>query len=286
MTFDNILVPTDLTEFSDAAMAHAMLFQRKLGSKITLFHADEISWLAAEHPIGYYIDNVPEAKIAQQEHLADFAKRYASPDRVVRTEFADDQPARAICACAGKMHADLIVMATHGRRGLTRAVLGSVTERVLRDTTRPVLTVVPRATPSASLRTVLCPVNFTGIARVALEEAAALAQAFEAHLIVMHVVEGELPTVSHVDEEFTAWVNPVIRDRTQYEHIVAHGNAAARVVETAELIGASVIVISAEHRWLADRTILGSSTGQIIRTATRPVLTVMRQAVAATREAA
>lgn len=285
-TFERILVPTDLTDFTDAAMAHAFLFQDKLGSKVTMLHADEISWLAAEHPVGYYIDHVPEAKRELQERLAAFALRYAGAGRAITTHFIDDQPAHAICVYAEEMDADLIVMATHARRGLSRAVLGSVTQRVLRDTTRPVLTVVPAAIPSASLRSVLCPVNFTPVARRGLEQAAIVAEAFGAQLIVMHVLEGEPPVLSHVDEEFAAWVDPLVQNRTRYDHIFAHGNAAARVVETAELIGASLIVVGAEHKWLVDRTVIGTSTGQIIRNATRPVLTVIHREAAEARQVA
>lgn len=284
--FEQVLVPTDLTSFTDSAMTHAQLFRRALGSHVVLMHADEISWVAAEHPIGYYIDNIPERKVELQLRLSEFAKRYETDGSGVTTRFVDDQPARAILAVADEIDADLIVMGTHARRGLKRAVLGSVTERVLRDTKRPVLTVRPGAMPAAQLRSILCPVNFTNVARVALEQAAAIAQAFGAMLIVMHVVEGELPVLSHVNEEFAAWVDPLVRDRVTYQHIVVHGGAAERVTHTAEMIGASIIVIGAEHKLLSDATVIGSSTAQIIRASTRPVLTVVRRPAVETRQAA
>jgi nucleotide-binding universal stress UspA family protein len=275
--FERILVPTDLTHFSDPAVAHARLFQRRLGSKITLMYADEISWLAAQHPIGYYIDNIDERKRELESRLAEFAKHYEWNGPPVETKFVDDQPAHAIIRAADEIDADLIIMDTHARHGRARAFLGSVTERVLRDATRPVLTVVPGVMPAPSLRSVLCPVNFTAVARAALEQAAVLADAFDAQLIVVHVVEGELPLVSNVSETFANWVDPLVRGRTRYEQVISHGDPSLRVTETAEAVGASVIVIGAQHKILGDSTVVGSSTGRIIRAATRPVLTIVQR---------
>ena len=285
-TFERIVVPTDLTIFTDAAMGHAALFHRSLGSSITLMHANEVSWFTAEHPIGYYIDNVPERKDDLRKRLSEFAARYAAYDGSMTTRFVDDEPARAIIKTADEVDADLIIMGTHARRGVTRAILGSVTERVLRDTKRPVLTVRPGATPAPQLRSVLCPVNFTDIARQALEAAAAIARAFDARLIVMHVIEGEPPVFSHVTDEFARWVDPLVRDQTMYQQIVVHGDAVTRITETAEIIGSSLLVIGAQHKLLGDTTVIGGSTASIVRSATRPVLTVIGTPAAEKREAA
>jgi nucleotide-binding universal stress UspA family protein len=284
--FERILVPTELTPFTDVAMGYARLFQRRLASTVTLMYANEISWVAAEHPIGYYIDNVPEQKLELQHRLADFAKRYALPGLPVETLFVDGEPSHAIASAAEETDADLIVMSTHARHGLPRAILGSVARRVLRDTTTPVLTVVPGLVPSPQLRSVLCPVNFSELSRVALDEATDLAAAFDAQLIVMHVVEGEPPLTSDIAERFAAWVDPLVRHRTTYQQIIIHGDAAARIATTAEAIGASVVVVGAKHELLADRTVIGSSLGRIMRSTTRPLLTVVAHQAVQKRRAA
>jgi len=85
------------------------------------------------------------------------------------------------------MQADLIIMGTHGRSGWKRAVLGSVTEAVLRDSETPVLTVTPMLHPlggEISIRRVLCPVN-------AIDMAARIANAFGAELMLMAVSEDD-----------------------------------------------------------------------------------------------
>jgi nucleotide-binding universal stress UspA family protein len=282
-----ILVPTDLSAFGDLALRYALLFREKLGAKLTFLYADEISWLAEEHPIGYYFENVSEAKKALLRRLHDYAAKH-SPD--VATLFVDDAPETAIVQTARDINADLIIMGTHGRRGIRRAILGSVAEYVLRETDVPVLTVNPskfRPDAVAGIRTILCPVNFTDVARTALEKASDLAKTFDAQLVVMHVCEGKEPPVSSdVQNEFRAWVNPLVRANTRYSEVVVHGDAAAAVLAVADQIDADLLVIGAKHRRFADTTVAGTTTERITRYAKHAVMTVIRKETAAKAVAA
>ncbi|HEX3071600.1 MAG TPA: universal stress protein [Thermoanaerobaculia bacterium] len=277
-----ILVPTDLSSFGDLALRHALLFREKLGAKLTFLYADEISWLAEEHPIGYYFENVSEARRTLLHRLRDYAASHA-PD--ADTLFADDAPESAIVQTARDIDAGLIIMGTHGRRGIRCAILGSVAEYVLRKTDVPVLTVNPakfRPDAVAGIRTILCPVNFTEIARSALEKASDLAQTFDAQLVVMHVCEGSEPQISSdVRNEFRAWVNPRVRANTRYSEVVVHGDAATAVLAVADQIDADLLVIGAQHRRFADTTVAGSTTERITRYAKHAVMTVIRKEAAA-----
>jgi len=278
---DRILVPTDMTSFSQLALRYALLFNERLGSKLTLLHADEISWMAAEHPLGYYFENLPEAKAELAKNLADYAAANMPPEAGAETRFVDDSPDRAIVGTAREIDADLIIMATHGRHGLRRALLGSVTERVLHTTNIPVISVAPAMFPSqpgVGIKTILCPVNFTAIARMALERACAMAEAFDAELVVMHVAEGSEPQLfSGVESEFRNWVDPLIRANTRYREVVVHGNdAAERVLAIAGQIDADLLVVGAQHRFFSDTTVVGTTTERITRFARHAVMTVMR----------
>ena len=278
---ERILVPTDMTSFSDLALRYALLFHKRLGAKITLLHADEISWLAAEHPLGYYFENVPEAKAALAKSLSEYAAGHVPPEVGATTLFEDEAPERAIVETARDIGADLIIMGTHGRSGLRRALLGSVTERVLHTTNIPVISVAPAMfprDPDVTIKTILCPVNFTAIARLALERACGMAEAFDADLVVMHVVEGSEPQhFSAVESEFRTWVDPVIRASTRFREVIVRGSdAAERVLTAADQIGADLLVIGAQHRAFSDTTVVGTTTEMITRFARHAVMTVMR----------
>jgi hypothetical protein len=76
-------------------------------------------------------------------------------------------PVQAILQACRESETDLVVMGTHGRKGLTRIRLGSVTESVLRQIRKPILTVGPQVRPSSALgriRRVLCPVDYRELA--------------------------------------------------------------------------------------------------------------------------
>ena len=281
--FERILVPTEMDEFGDLALRYALLFNKRLDSKLTLLHAAEISWLANEHPVGYYFQSVEEARFELELRLREFANRYVPESTDASTVFVDDDPPSAIVKTANDIRADLIVMSTHGRHGFRRALLGSVAERVLRESDVPVLTVRPdltRRDSTVAIRAVLCPINFTDTARSALEEATAIAEAFGAELLLMHVREnGHEPNELSVESQFSNWVDPLIRKSTRYRAIVVHGDAAASVLETADQMHDTLLVIGAQHRRFSNATIIGTTTERLTRFARLPVVTVIRKAV-------
>lgn len=283
--FDRILIPTDMSDFARLALRYGAMFRERLGSSLTLLYADEFYFPVdlLEVPTGYYLENSPEARLKLSEKLRTHANATVGA-LGVETTIVQDAPARAITSTASDMAADLIIMGTHGRHGWRRAVLGSVTENVLHETSVPLLTVTPNRMPAAqdlSVARILCPVNFTRIAREALEYAGALAQAFEAELTVMYVAEGiEPPLVPELETAFRMWLDPQVRDRSRFKHIlVRNGDPAARVLSAAAELQADLIVVGAQHKFFSDATVIGTTTQRITRFATCPVLTIVRPAV-------
>lgn len=282
--FQKVLVPTDMSDFAKLALRYAALFRERLGSTLTLLYADEFYFPIdlLEVPMGYYLENAPEAKAKLQEKLREYVNETVGP-KGVETTIVQDAPARAIVNTARDMRADLVIMGTHGRRGWRRALLGSVAENVLHESDVPVLTVTPGSMDLSlppSIRRVLCPVNFTRVAREALQQASALAHAFDAELTVVYVAEGiEPPLVPEVESAFRMWVDPQVRDRSRFSQIlVRNGDPAARVLNAATELKSDLIVLGAQHKFFSDATIIGTTTQRITRFATCPVLTVARKA--------
>jgi nucleotide-binding universal stress UspA family protein len=282
--YERILVPTDMSDFAEQALRYAALLRSRLGSKLTLMYADETYFPmdVLEIPLGYYLEQAPAAKVKLQERLTQYAAQHF-PDMPVETIVAQDVPSRAIVETAREMRADLVVMGTHGRRGWRRALLGSVTETVLHDTDRPVITVTPGVladNQNPEIRTIVCPVNFTYIARESLHHASALAAAFGAELVVVYVAEGvEPPQLPEVESAFSLWVDPAVRGHSRYRLcLVDGGNPAERVLAVARDVSADLIVIGAQHKFFSDATVIGTTTQRVTRFARCPVMTVVRKA--------
>jgi nucleotide-binding universal stress UspA family protein len=282
--YERVLVPTDLSDFAALALRYGALLRERAGSALTLLFADE-TYLPVdllEAPLGYYLENAPQSREKLQTKFTAYAT--AQIGGKFETVVVQDSPARAILNTARSMRADLILMGTHGRRGVRRAILGSVTENVLHEAETPVLTVTPSlmGTKETAIKRILCPVNFTYVAREALLQACRFAQMFGADLSVMYVVEG-LPgdKTDQVESAFRQWVDPQVRDQCRFTRMfVRDGDPAERVLAAAFEQNSDLIVVGAQHKFFSDATVIGTTTQRITRFARCPVLTVVRKAKA------
>ena len=141
---NSILVAFDFSETSKNALTYGQNFTRSFGSRLHVLHvADVIATSAAQfYPEG---PGDPEAKaveIGTKQLRAALTAAEAGPN-VVCTVRVSPSPANAICEYAKEVHADLIVMGTHGRSGVSRFLMGSVAEHVVRLAPCPVLVVRP-----------------------------------------------------------------------------------------------------------------------------------------------
>jgi len=144
MNVRTILVPLDGSIIAEAALTPAVELAREARAKLVLLRAAQAHTLPMTDPIEAQVDVMRES----QEYLA------AARARVQTAGVADVEtsawygPAvEAIVEAARYRHADLIVMSSHGRSGVSRLVLGSVAESVLRATTVPILLIRPDGAP-------------------------------------------------------------------------------------------------------------------------------------------
>lgn len=145
MTYRHLLVPIDGSEMSDRAVARAVELAATLGARITFFHA-EPGLPVALAGLGEQLDprtldmlvSVNRERTRQLLGEACAAADAAGVSADSRSEL-NPLPSEAIVAMANAVGADLIVMASHGRRGLGALLLGSETQKVLTHAAQPVL---------------------------------------------------------------------------------------------------------------------------------------------------
>ncbi len=280
-----ILSPTDFSELATFSLGYAQKLASCSGARLVIPYADP--FLPSPHFTALQMDTVVESlensKQAARDYLSRYAKEAVTAAIEVETLVVEDLPVPAIVRTAAEKNADLIVMGTHGRSGISRAMLGSVTERVLRETTRPVLTVRKKkgqvAVPGEiEIKHVLCPVNFSEVSYQALAHAVAVAECFGARLTVLYVTESELSATALDAEKgrLCNWVPPEFRQKCSIQEMVEKGNAPERILSLAEHLGCDMIVLGAQHRRFFDSTIIGTTTVRVTRHAPCPVLTVIR----------
>jgi len=143
----NIVVATDFSDIADHALDEAVELAEKFGAKITLVHSYEIPVYG--FPDGILVASAEvttQIQIASQKQLTEAIDRRKAHNVPITPLLRMGAPWDEINAAAAETGAGLIVIGTHGRRGLSRALLGSVAERVIRTATLPVLVVHKAAT--------------------------------------------------------------------------------------------------------------------------------------------
>jgi universal stress protein A len=142
--FKKILVPTDYSALSLTALDYAQSFANMHGSVIYLLHTLDTIPVLAFHAVDLTTETVifeTEKNAKSDLHAFTLSKIGNLPNliEVVRKGIAEEE----IVKFANDEDIDLIVMATHGRSGLSHALMGSVAERVVQHSRAPVLTVKP-----------------------------------------------------------------------------------------------------------------------------------------------
>ncbi len=200
------------------------------------------------------------------------------------------QPTEEILRTSEAIGPGLIVMGSHGRTGLQRLLLGSVTEAVVRRSATPVL-VVQRTSPGLhgppAVNVVLCAVDFSASSIRAIEYAASLAATAGARLLLAHVLEwseehdplasrghhfptSEDDAVTRLNELITE----EIRTRCSPELALGYGEPGEELLRLLREHDADICVLGITRRNPIDLTVFGSTARRVIRDSGRPVLTV------------
>jgi nucleotide-binding universal stress UspA family protein len=140
VTLERILVPVDFSDCSLDALKYAVVVAKQAQASLMLLHVLE--------PVSYGLDfTLGQSRARHLEvetwtkRLEELAATHQHPDMVVESRLRGGFPADSILDAAKTLHCDLIVMGTHGRRGISHTISGSVAEAVLRKAHCPVIAV-------------------------------------------------------------------------------------------------------------------------------------------------
>ena len=196
ITLPSVLCPVDFSEPSRSALAYSAAIADHFSARLTVLSVDDP--LLAE--VAASTGQIPSLADVTMQELERFCREtltnYESGPKKVEFRVTVGKPAVGILREATAMRVDLIVLSAHGRSGLRKLFFGSTTERVLRETTIPVL-VTPDAKPSSKslseiashIHGIIVPVDMTDASPGQLKVAAGLAEAMSVPLLLTHVLE-------------------------------------------------------------------------------------------------
>jgi nucleotide-binding universal stress UspA family protein len=295
----NILATTDFSDESLTGVRYAVALAGRVGAAVTLLHVVEL-------PPPQPMPGMQAVMLASQySEVAEYAR--ASLKTLARREskgavnltpaLRTGNSVYGIITAAQKRATELIVIATLGRTGAKRFLLGSTAERVVRHAPCPVLTVPARITRTRTgkpspfrLKKILVPIDFSKVSESALPWAASLAMEFDADLILLHVVEkfpidyllgSELMsrTIIPSMKQGKAGLKRMARSLSKSSGlrvsvVVRDGKPFQEICRTAQRLSVDLIALTTHGHTGLKRVWLGSTAERTVRHASCPVLVV------------
>lgn len=289
----NILYPTDFSEASDRAYGYAESLACHYGAKLYVIHVAQPPFVA--YPEYAYTEVLAgvfrDLRGHAEKQLADFMKDRAchATQHGIQAEctLVEGAIPSSILDFAESNTVDLIVMGTHGLRATDRRTLGSVTEKVLRKASCPVLAirnpghsfVVPgEARDAVRLRKILYCTDFSDNSERARDYAFSLAVEYGAEITLLHVLE-EIPrsedaesAMNQAKEWLRAIIPPEAVSRCASPIKVRIGQAYQEIVQMAVENETDLIVLGVRGRSIVDIALFGSTAYRVIQIGPCPVL--------------
>jgi nucleotide-binding universal stress UspA family protein len=249
----------------------------RLDAELTVMYVNDALTLQSYDQIYTGYRDLPAE---QEELMEDAVRAFATPhlgDTKYDVLVVADDTARAIATAADRRDANLIVLGTHGRHGWSRLLDGSVTESLMRTTDRPILS-VPQCVDKHEVSALVCPVNFTPLARHAVKAACHLADRLDSRLHVVHVAqERSQSDLASLRNAIREWIDPRAERRCEFKQIIHRsGSAADHILECCRDLGADLVVVGGgrhPHRLQPGRP---TTIDRLIRHSVIPIMSVVR----------
>ena len=282
---DRILFPTDGSESAEFARRHATFLADRHGATLHVLHVEE------REPDWDDVIDVTETDVLADLNV-DVDHLDVSPSRVVQHSLAHPSAAGGILSYSAEHDIDLIVMGTHGRRGVRRLFMGSVAEEVVRRSECPALTVVAperEVEPKAAVERILVPIDFSKHTDLLIDHVREIALAYDSGVDLLHVVEPVSlpPAYDHApmtidfeemkDDARKALDTYCDELRAEGLDVLGHlrtGHPADEVLTMAESHDTDLVCIATHGRTGVKRLLMGSVAEKVVRMAPAPVFTV------------
>lgn len=290
---NKILFPTDFSRCAEQALKHAVHFAEKYRSELHILYADT---LFEGNPIEMFnISHMTNIRDGVDDFIREQLKNIVDHKslenlNIVQTHKRGISAAAIILEYSQDNDIDLIVMGTHGRRGLGHLFLGSVAEEVVRLAKCPVFTIKENKEekPIKEINNILVPIDFSERSSNSIQLAKEIAKLYSSNLQLLNVIEDTVPAAYSLVGKLSIYdldpnVDEKMIDRLETTFIETHGpqvkhknyieggHAAKEILKFANANNTDLIVIATHGLGGIEHLLIGSVTEKIIRMAPCPV---------------
>jgi len=275
--YNRIVVPLDGSKLAEAALPYVEELAGKMGTEIALLTVLESEEIHEYEKYQIYVKKIAEVT---KYHAEKYIENGRGEAIKVRTASRSGNPAKAIIQYASKVPFQLIVMASHGRSGISRWAVGSVADKVVRATTsQPVMLI--RAKESRSdirekriLKKALVPLDGSIGSEAVIPYISKIASKLEMALTLLQVV----PKTNHTSKDAEAYLQNTCSKleaegiTTSYK--VSVGTVADEIIDTADDLAFDLVAMSTRGRTRVDLWSLGSVAQKVFLGGNTPLLLV------------
>jgi nucleotide-binding universal stress UspA family protein len=292
--FKDIMLPVDGSHFSELALPLALRVARRTGARLHLVRVHTVSVQTAESIVA---DNYDElVRDWERDALTSAAERARMAGVAVTAELLDGPVVTALQRYIEAANIELVVMSTHGRSGIKRAVMGSVAEQCVRKTDVPILLLRPRAdddvvpTDFADWRRIMVPLDGSEESEAVLPHAVKFARLAGAELVLMRAAVAPFDVAITIGPE--ALKDYLARVKAQAESYlldianslpadikVTHATITAErapeaIIHCAERESADLVAMATQGRSGWSRIAAGSVAEAVLHRAATPILLI------------
>lgn len=288
----NIVVPVDFSHAARNAVRFAGELALKFGATLTAAHIVP-SFAAFNYAFPGDVQEFEkkafdEARTRLPEEIPQALREQLRTRTVVKAGDVRDE----LLGIVGDEKADLVVMGTHGRRGVERLFLGSTTENMLRRIPVPVLTVSERGSAKRTespfdppFQRILYASDLSEASVAGLRFCGEFARSLGAHLSLLHVMEMRDTTAFGQTEDVRAQLAERLKSTItssgcagmDIASAVVEGIPHTEILKHAEQVQADMIALNLQSKSVLERALLGSTAERVIRSASVPVLSIPRR---------
>ncbi|MDD4859691.1 MAG: universal stress protein [Dehalococcoidales bacterium] len=282
--FAKLLVPLDGSVLAEAALPYAAELAGKMGSEIILLYVSDPVNDPYRHMYDPYLQKMTEA-------VRDHVRRHLFPGKEpnVSSRILVGEAAEQIASYAENKDIDLIVMSSHGHNGFKRWTLGHITDKVIRNTIRPVAVIRSKGTTKEGIFRVMVTLDGSKVSEAALPYARELALGLKAELILFEVLTPDY--YAYTNEAYKELAEAKKAARSYVEKIAVQmkengvrttaelreglvSDTPEMIIRMIDEVGADTVVMATHGRSGLSRWALGSAAEKVLRGIEAPLILV------------
>jgi nucleotide-binding universal stress UspA family protein len=293
-----ILVPLDGSELAEVALPYAEELSVKLGVGIELLRA--VILPVYSEPLGgvYSVEQEVALRTGAEAYLERVSCRLKEKGIDVSSETVCSTAAEGIIDYASKDGVELIVLATHGHSGITRWALGSVADKVIRGTDKPVVLIRAKGHSPAEpghrmIKKIVVPLDGSKESEAVIPCVTWLAAGLGAEVVLFQALAGGFHTITAKGYDYTIYPEQQMASDKAFaedylslvgeqlknkgvglDFVVRVGDAAEGIIESADDLKADMVAMSTRGRSGVSRWVIGSVAEKVLREGNRPLLLV------------